>query len=663
MASGDRGDVATGGRANPVRRSVRVLGVGLLAMAANAFPQLATATPGSAYQWVLLWGGAFADALVVGLSLDRLFIAAPSRLHLPTRIRAMVRLRVLIAVAVAGSLLVGVGFAATSVWYRVDRIVNGCPEPVELRVLTTVDSLVPTQQLARTFERDSGDRGCPTINVYVYSAGEPQTRDALAGGWAEDALRQLGPRPDVWLPDSMLEVDDLLSKVSHDAGAVPIDRAQVRSIAWSPIVVGVPGPVPLGTIRTDLGWDDLLAQADALPGGLVRPQPDTSLIGQLATNALYAGLGPTSGETPRSVELRIERSLDAGGYPLDDTLDELGRQRAANPPKAAIITSEQALVRFNLNDPSGGECAIPPDISSPALTALYPRDAPSLDHPFVRLNWDRTATPQSGAATRLRQWLDSDDGKAALNCVGLRPPPGFELGDPLTAQFGVQPGASFVRSAPSPGAIDGAMQKYAAARRTGRVLFVLDTSASMAQLATDGRTRLSIATDGVRNSLDLMSGGDQFGLWTFPGTVPARATRELVPIGARDTPVRGVPRQQATEAALAALRPDGGTPLLPAIIEGVGAVGPAAGDQVRALVVLTDGEDASGLTADAARNTVRRQGVRVFVVAVGEASCTGPVADVASSSGGGCYEAGFDAVGRQLTQLFDLLWGGDGHGA
>jgi hypothetical protein len=662
MASGDRGDVATGGRTSRVRRSVRVLGVGLLAMAANACPQLATATPGSGYQWALLCGGAFADALVVALSLDRLFIAMPSRFHVPVRVRAMLRLRLLVGVALAGSLLVGVAFAAGNVWSRVDRLVNGCPEPTELRVLTTDDSLIPTRQLARTFERETAEHGCPTTSVYVYAAGQAQARDALIGGWAQDALRGVGPRPDVWLPDSMLEVNGLLAQVSHDAGAVPIDPAQIHVVAWSPIVVGIPNPqVPIGTVRTDVGWDKLLARADELPGKLVRPQPDTSLIGALSTTALYAGLVPGGKESPRSVELRIDHALDAGGYPLDDTLDQLGRQRMADPPPAAIITSEQALVRFNLDDPSGGECTIPPDTPAPALTALYPTDTPSLDHPFVPLNWDRRATPQSAAATRLGRWLGSDDGRAALNCVGLRPPPGFDLGDPLTVQFGVQPGASFNRSAPSADAVNAALVRYAAARRAGRVLFALDTSYSMGQVVSGGQTRLAIAAEGVKRSLDLMSGADEFGLWAFPGTT--RTTRALVPIGARDTGVAGVSRQEATDKALDALTPTGGTPLLPAIVEGADALGPATGDQVTALVVLTDGEDTSGLDADKVLGTVRDQGVRVFVVAVGEASCTGSAAHVAAGSGGKCYQAGFDTVGRQLAQLFDLLWGGDGDGA
>jgi hypothetical protein len=57
---------------------------------------------------------------------------------------------------------------------------------------------------------------------------------------------------------------------------------------------------------------------------------------------------------------------------------------------------------------------------------------------------------------------------------------------------------------------------------------------------------------------------------------------------------------------------------------------------------------------------VRGKGVRVFVIAIGEASC-GALAlrDITGHTGGGCYDAGLDSLDDVLVDLFGRLWGGD----
>jgi hypothetical protein len=665
MAPGDRGPD------QPVRRSLRLsllVGVGALGVASNALPQLAFGWPANPFRWGLLAVGALAEAVLVALSLDRLLVATHGGWAWLRRWRWPVRLRVLLAGAVALGLLVGLAFAVTNVWFRVDRLVNGCPEPTELRVLTTPEGLDPNQQLADAYERATaaGDDGCRTVNVYVYAAGADSARDALAGGWSTDALRDVGPRPDVWLPDSTLQVTELTALAQRNGLSVPI--AENRTVAWSPIVVGVPGSVAetVQAPRSGTPWHELLARSARLPGGLVRPDP-TSPLGKVATTALYADLADT-GDSPRSVELRIEHALDRGGYPLGDASAALCRQRAADAPPAALVASEQALVRFNRGDPLGTGCPIPQDraVSSAALLAFYPSGTPGLDHPFVRFGWDGGAggqPPQVAAAIDLGKWLGTDDGKAALLLTGLRPPAGYPISDPLTNEFGALPGAVFDRRAPDPAVVATAMNRYDTARRTGQVLLALDTSGSMGLRTRTGATRLSAAAEGIRDSLDLMGTKDEFGLWIFPATADGHGVRQLVPVGSRETPVGGVARKQATVQALGGIQPTGDTPLYATIVDGVHAVSAAPNDRIRALVVLTDGEDtSSGLTAGQLVSAVQGQGVRVFVVAVGEASCAGAaVVGVASATGGGCYEASFDTVRTRLAQLFSVLWEGAGH--
>jgi hypothetical protein len=171
-----------------------------------------------------------------------------------------------------------------------------------------------------------------------------------------------------------------------------------------------------------------------------------------------------------------------------------------------------------------------------------------------------------------------------------------------------------------------------------------------------------VAAEGIRGALELMGPADEFGLWTFPAGAGGSGARPLVPVGTRDTPVAGQPRAQAALRSLAAVRPAGGTPLFATIVHGVQTLAGAGGDRIRALVVLTDGQDTtSGLSAEQVLAAVRGKGVRVFVVAVGEANCSGRVlAGLTAATGGGCYPADFDTVDTRLAQLFSVLWEGGG---
>src|SRR5439155_8894427 len=143
---------------------------------------------------------------------------------------------------------------------------------------------------------------------------------------------------------------------------------------------------------------------------------------------------------------------------------------------------------------------------------------------------------------------------------------------------------------PDAAAVTTAMGRYDTARRTGQVLLALDTSGSMGLRTRTGGTRLSVAAEGIRDSLDLMGTRDEFGLWAFPAGADGHGSRQLVPVGSRDTPVGAVPRKQATVQALGGIQPTGGTPLYATIVDGVRAVSAAPNDRIRALVVLTDGE-------------------------------------------------------------------------
>jgi Mg-chelatase subunit ChlD len=136
-----------------------------------------------------------------------------------------------------------------------------------------------------------------------------------------------------------------------------------------------------------------------------------------------------------------------------------------------------------------------------------------------------------------------------------------------------------------------------------------------------------------------------------------------VPLGRADVPIGGVPRAKAAVDGLAKVRPAGNTPLLQTIADGVrdAGAGGAQQDRIASLVVLTDGNDTTGRAPSEVDAAVRDKGVRVFVIAVGEASCgTFGLRDIATHTGGACYDAEPGSIGNVLQDLFAQLWGSEG---
>jgi Ca-activated chloride channel homolog len=538
----------------------------------------------------------------------------------------------------------------------------GCDHPTQLRMLSSTEQLEPAKELARRYGEWAAHRryGCAVVSTYVYPVPREQARNALAGGWSGGDLRDAGPHPDVWLAASAAEVDRVrqAAKERFEADDPVVEDV---AVAWSPVVLGVPAAAAPGLrlARRGQPWSELFGGPTALGWDVVRPDPTSSAAGELATAMLYGTDAAADPAHARAVEQRIGRSLDEGGYPLGDELDVLCRYRQLDPPHTAVVVSEQALARFNRGEALGGECrnVTPPRDAGDVVVAFYASDTRALQSRFVRFTWSPPA--QAAQARAFGQWLAGPDGARALVAVGLRPLTAG-AGDPADGHDGLLVDATFQREPMPTEALDRALGVYATSHRRGRVLFALDVSGSMAAPVGHGQgSRLDVAGRGVVRALGLMGERDEFGLWVFPDGPGGAGARETLAMGSRDEAVQGTPRRQATENVLKQVRPGGNTPLFKAIVDGVRAVGPSDDTRIGALVVLTDGEDtSSGLTAQAVGDAVRGAGVRLFVVAVGDATCaTVALQDVAAGTGGRCLEADLGSVDARLAELFGTIWG------
>lgn len=536
--------------------------------------------------------------------------------------------------------------------------VLGCGHPVQLRVLSSPEQLAAARRLAGGYEQWTVGRnhGCQRAGVHVYAASPREVVAAMASGWVGTALRDVGPRPDVWLADSAAQVERAKDAGRTFEASAPFVRNDL--VAWSPLVLGLAGPdaAALADGMSGLPWSGVFDEAVRRGWDVVRPDPVQSTMGQLGTALLYG-----DATRARTVEQRVGLSLDQGGYPIADGLEVLCRYRQLRPARTAVVVSEQALVRFNAGDPLGGGCGSrdDPRTGDEVLRAAYPSDTRGLDLRFVQLGWSGSLQQREAAA--FGTWLTGDDGRRVLLQVGLRPRDA-PAGDPLNERNGVLARATFPREEVAATVLDTALRTYDSAKRRGRVLLALDGSGSMGATAGPGQgTRIQVAARAVSSAVTLMGARDEFGLWIFPADRGGTGTREAVPIGERAGLVGAVPRPQAVRDALDFV-PAGNTPLYRAVVDGVAALGPSDRTRVSALVVLTDGEDTtSDLTPARVRDEVAGRQVRVFVIAVGEATCSTVALDEAiAATSGHCVDADLLSIDSQLSTLFGVLWGVSG---
>ncbi|MDX8031476.1 VWA domain-containing protein [Lentzea sp. BCCO 10_0856] len=578
----------------------------LAAVAGHLLSQTATGALATWQSWVL-YG--------IGTALLVLSASAIDRLNqLAKRIR--LRWVVFTAVLVVAAGLIAVAAPPLVAYGRV--LLLGCPQPTEVRVLTSQDAAPAIGEVARKFEQHTAEEnhGCRTARLYVFSAPGNRGAIALRSSWSAPDLREIGPHPDVWLPDSTTETNEVVRRTGGIGSAVTVRPG--ASIAFSPVVLAVPTPIARDVVPdSSEKWGDLLTKVGNTGIAIGRPNPLTAIDGRLATQALYETLEPAV------VERRVEEA---------DRLE----------PATATITTEQVLLRHNKTS-----CA-----QKPCLTALYPSDTYRADYPLNLVEWDAPDVSNLAArepASRFQAWLGTQEGMTALNAAGLRPAK-QAAGAEFREELGVRAGLALDRDEAAPGEAAQAEfgKKYEQAKRDGRVWLTLDASGSMAEQTATGETRFAVAVDGVRKALTQMGARDTYGLSVFNDTV----VRPLIPLGRRD--------KEAATAALSTVRPAGGTPLHQAILDSLDRVGTNDANHISAVIALTDGEDTtSPQTRQDVVNAVRQKGIRVFVIAVGEASCAAhALTELTDASGGDCHDSTTDTLGDDLAALFRELWGG-----
>ncbi|GAA3398013.1 vWA domain-containing protein [Cryptosporangium minutisporangium] len=645
----------------------------LLAACAIGGPAAATDRPDSAVAWLVLIATAMLGGAAATGAMHEALRQLAKRLETGVKLPKLPQPNVLrpwvwqIALPALGVVIaLGVAVSIPSVRAFVDFQLYGCRPPPTLRALTTPESLEATSALATAYERASAAkrRGCRAADLYVYAADPAAVRKTLLSGWSLGDIGDLGPRPDVWLPDSTVEPARVQAEAERTGSESPVES--MWRMATTPVVLGVPAEVAEAaedqTSRwVDRTWVDLLAATEDAKLPIVRPDPTRSATGEIATELIYRSVAKAKTDLDLgTLEGQLGRDLDEGSYPLGDASALLCQRRTALPTDdSAVIVTEQQLVRYNQGMPLGDRCptaAKPEDIQK--LVAAYPSDTAGLDHPFVPLRWPDGTDRQRDAVRAWGDWLGTTEGRDALADLGLRPESGADgpvpVVEPLVTEWGARSDAVFVRKSPPIGQVEDARAKYAQASRPARTLVLLDASGSMDTLDSTARwTRFQAASNALPIAFGQVAQQDEVGLWTFSSN---RKSPELILDIAQ--PARGT--TAVVKKGLKDIRPVGGTPLYRAVDDGLTALDTSGSEQLTSLIVITDGEDTEGGPPPSRLKTQAvASHIRVSVVALGDADCAGPALHtLTDETGGQCVDADPQTLARTLVGLFDAVGGG-----
>lgn len=662
----------------PGRLSVRAL-VAAVAAGTAAVPFLASARHGGSWSTLppgvrgqvltALWG---LPLLAATAALAAAAVAGPlagsvARLVIRRRWALLRRLRAALLGSCAFLLAMGFGSAAVDAGAGGQVWLASCPPTAHLSVLVSTESYEPARELARAFELDTAEDnfGCPAARLLVYAAAPADIHGALGKGWGEPERVRIGPRPDVWLPDWSGELRRAGAAAAAAGRKLPVRSA--RTVASTPVVLAVADGSAAGresgAAATEpppdgAEWAQLLGSMQQRDWAMVAPDPVTT-VGALARVALYPPAGEAAQASPagqpgsvKAIERYLDRSHDQGNHRLDADVAGLLCAPAGPRERTGYVVTEQAVARFNNDDPLGPACG---QRGSLRLRAVYPRHTAVFDRQAVRFGWPAVNEERSRAADRFAAWFDTAAGRTALSRVGLRPPGGAAQ-PPLTPQWGVQPDVTPEPTQLTDDLLGAVQTRYREAHRPGRVLLAIDASESMGAPAP-GDSLWRVAARGAESTVDRLGPRDEIGVWSFQGD-SAAGVRKLVPLGLRAEPVQGRSRQEAIAGALAAVRPAEAAPLFDAVVGGLAEVGPTTAERVTAVVVLTDGQNDNGSTIDAKGfdDAVRNKGVRVFAVAMGATGCDAPVLKtITTATAGSCLRAQPGTVTEELKTILEAV--------
>lgn len=526
--------------------------------------------------------------------------------------------------------------------------VGRCPPPTALNVLTSTSSERAVRDAAMTYQRTQRDHGCVRVDMTVYAVPDGAAREALVNGWHTPTELELGPPPNVWMPDTTA---DRALLDAHRLARSGLRLDALGSTRASPYVVGLPASAAakVDVPRVGASWKSLDQALRSAHVPYARPSTATSAIALAQTYGIWQDLKPGSAGAPDG--RAVEHRLSGGALTSPDEAGLLCALREdGKPPGSAVLVTERALAAYNAGRPLSDRCGWQdrPPGEDRLLTPYYPGAVRTADYPMYEVTYGSSDTGAQHREVRaFFGWLRGA-GRAGLAADGYRDPYDQVRGVLAGGDAGsIEAGLAPARPTPAPSALTAFVTRLATLRRNVRVLVAVDLSGTMNRPTTRG-TRFDASRDAMREAGNLISPGDSIELWGFPAYGRTYGHQSVVSTGDATAYLRGVDK----------MRPDApSTPLYQTIQDGVRRLAGAGGTDRLGLLVISDGLDESSgrgqVSAAALRKTLQTDGAGVSVLLVD------PVrGGCAKASAAGVRCAELDGPGDPVYSFFTGLWGG-----
>ena len=431
----------------------------------------------------------------------------------------------------------------------------------------------------------------------------------VSSGAARTQLKTGALQTVVWSPSASTWLEVLKLESNNPNVAEP----NPQPLVLTPVVISMWKPMAeaLGWPDKPVGWRDLLALINDPEGwgkyghpewgrfswGHTDPEISTSALSTVLAE-LYAATNKTSGLTVADVQAETSqqflRDLAQGikHYGFNTLIFSENMQKYGLTYISAFPMEEITLIDFNKKGP------VTP------LVALYPAEGTfTHDNPFIVMS--SASADEKAAAAKLYEFLQTEESQQKAMSFGFRPANiNVALGEPLTAQFGVDPRQPRQSLATPPAeVIVAAKDAWAKNRKPANIMVVVDTSGSMRG------EKMDQAKAGVDYFLSRLPLQDNIGLIGFATTPTV-----LVPLGVRSENMSNLQIQ------VQGMIPTGNTALYDALDLARNELEKQnQPDRINAIVLLSDGADtASLLTIEQMEQNFGENSLPVFPIAYGE---------------------------------------------
>jgi Ca-activated chloride channel family protein len=487
------------------------------------------------------------------------------------------------------------------------------------------------------------------FNAHHYAACDGAiTVKAIPGGSGQ-SMQQIADdtiQPDVWSPAGSVWLTLLNAQwqQKHGSNIIGTGATDALPLVSSPIVIAMwkPEAEALGWPQKAIGWSDI-ARLSTNPRGWAayghaefgafkfgHTHPDYSNSGLDAIIAMnYAAAnkvrGLTIAEVNNAATEQFINNVESAVIHYGDSTGFFAEKMFGGGPSylSAAVLYENLVVEAN----DGKQYSHLPY----PVVAIYPKEGTFYsDHPFAILHASWVTPAKQVAALAFRNFLLDQPQQVKALRYGFRPAnQQVKLAAPLDSAHGIdiaQPKTLL----PIPGAdvVQAIKTSWSQQRRKVNVMLVLDRSGSMND-EINNIPKIQAAKQGLLEFINLLGDNDQLGLTVFSDQADI-----LSPVSQL-----GPKRPDLLNRANNILA-TGGTRLFDTMLEQFQAMQQTPSNNIRAIVILTDGMDTGSRTKlDGLLPQISAKGedagaaVKIFTIAYGQDANENDLKKIATATG------------------------------